>query len=280
MATSETTSPAADLTPFVPRVVVEWLREAPDARHRELEGTLAFVDISGFTAMSERLAELGKRGAEEVLVTMNRVFALLLDVGYASGGGLLKFGGDALLLFFNGPDHAGRACDAAYGMRRALTDLGPLETSAGPVTLKMHVGIHSDSYGFFLVGESHRELLVSGPGVTRTVQMEGGAEAGEILVSEETAATLPDELFGARRTAAACSSRRRRSAARSRPCRPSKAWTSAPACRSRFAGISRAARASRSTARRPSGSSTSAASTRCSPSRARKRRPPSWRSSS
>ena len=40
---------------------------------------------------------------------MNRVFALLLDVGYASGGGLLKFGGDALLLFFNGPDHAGRA---------------------------------------------------------------------------------------------------------------------------------------------------------------------------
>jgi len=197
MATSETTSPAVDLTPFVPRVVVEWLREAPEARHRELEGTLAFVDISGFTAMSERLAELGKRGAEEVLVTMNRVFALLLDVGYASGGGLLKFGGDALLLFFNGPDHAGRACDAAYGMRRALADLGPLETSAGPVTLRMHVGIHSDSYGFFLVGESHRELLVSGPGVTRTVQMEGGAEAGEILVSEETAATLPSELFGA-----------------------------------------------------------------------------------
>lgn len=197
MATSETTSPTVDLTPFVPRVVVEWLREAPEARHRELEGTLAFVDISGFTAMSERLAELGKRGAEEVLVTMNRVFALLLDVGYASGGGLLKFGGDALLLFFNGPDHAGRACDAAYGMRRALADLGPLQTSAGPVALRMHVGIHSDSYDFFLVGESHRELLVTGPGVTRTVEMEGGAEAGEILVSEETAATLPPELFGA-----------------------------------------------------------------------------------
>jgi class 3 adenylate cyclase len=60
----------------------------------------------------------------------------------------------------------------------------------------MHVGVHADAYDFFLVGESHRELLLTGPGVTRTVAMEAGAEAGEILVSEETAATLPAELFG------------------------------------------------------------------------------------
>ena len=60
----------------------------------------------------------------------------------------------------------------------------------------MHVGVHSDTFDFFLVGEVHRELLLTGPGVTRTVEMEAGAEAGEILVSEETAATLPDRLFG------------------------------------------------------------------------------------
>ena len=60
----------------------------------------------------------------------------------------------------------------------------------------MHVGIHADTYDFFLVGESHRELLLTGPGVTRTVAMESGAEAGEILVSEETAALLPDEVLG------------------------------------------------------------------------------------
>ena len=48
---------------------------------------------------------------------MNRTFERLLDVAYAFGGGLLKFGGDALLLFFTGEDHAARACDAAYGMR-------------------------------------------------------------------------------------------------------------------------------------------------------------------
>ncbi|MGZ4307753.1 MAG: AAA family ATPase [Gaiellaceae bacterium] len=195
-AVPETSSSSVDLTPFVPRVVVDWLREAPEARHRRIEGSLAFVDISGFTAMSERLAQEGKRGAEEVVEVMNGVFARLLDVAYALGGGLLKFGGDALLLFFSGDEHAARACEAAFGMRAALHDLGPRQTSAGPVTLKMHVGVHSDAYDFFLVGESHRELLLTGHGVTRTVAMESGSEAGEILVSAETAATLPPELFG------------------------------------------------------------------------------------
>ena len=99
-AASPTTPSSVDLTPYLPRVVVDWLRVAPEARRRELEGTLAFVDISGFTAMSERLAQKGKLGAEEVTEVMNRTFSRLLDVAYAGGGGLLKFGGDALLLFF------------------------------------------------------------------------------------------------------------------------------------------------------------------------------------
>jgi len=195
-AVPETSSSFVDLTPFVPRVVVDWLRVDPEARHRRLEGTLAFVDISGFTALNERLAQKGKLGAEEVTAVMNRTFERLLDVAYAFGGGLLKFGGDALLLFFTGDDHAARACDAAYGMRTALRELGQPQTSVGRVELKMHVGIHADTYDFFLVGESHRELLLTGPGVTRTVEMESGAEAGEILVSEETAATLPEEILG------------------------------------------------------------------------------------
>src|SRR6266480_3581218 len=194
MAVPETATPV-DFAPFVPRVVLDWLRESPHVHRRELEGTLAFVDISGFTAMSERLAQLGKLGAEEVTEVMNFVFARLLDVAYAHGGGLLKFGGDALLLFFSGEDHATHACDAAFGMRKALRELGLPQTSVGPVTLKMHVGIHSGSFDFFLVGESHRELLLAGSGVTTTVEMEGGAEAGEILVSEPTAAVLPARLF-------------------------------------------------------------------------------------
>ena len=92
----------------------------PGAPWREVEGTLAFVDISGFTAMSERLAKLGKAGAEEVTDVMNATFSALLEIAYAYGGGLLKFGGDALLLLFAGDEHARarrprRLRDAAHG---------------------------------------------------------------------------------------------------------------------------------------------------------------------
>jgi class 3 adenylate cyclase/tetratricopeptide (TPR) repeat protein len=197
IASPETSAaPRTDLTPYVPRVVIDWLRAEPGARWRELEGTLAFVDLSGFTAMSERLAKLGKAGAEEVSEVMNATFARLLDVAYAGGGGLLKFGGDALLLFFDGDDHAARAAGSAYGMRSALNQIGRLRTSAGTVVLRMHVGLHSGPFHFFLVGSSHRELLIAGPGVSETVAMEEGAEAGEILLSAGAATAVPAGLLG------------------------------------------------------------------------------------
>jgi len=187
---------AAALVPFVPRLTLEWLRDHPERRWLEVDGTLAFVDISGFTAMSERLSALGKAGAEEVTDVMNATFAALLDVAYAEGGGLLKFGGDALLLLYDGEDHARRAARAAFEMRRTLRTIGRPRTSAGAVQLRMHVGMHSGRLHFFLVGEAHRELLVTGPGATRTVEMEAASEAGEILVSPETAARVEQAAIG------------------------------------------------------------------------------------
>jgi class 3 adenylate cyclase/tetratricopeptide (TPR) repeat protein len=60
----------------------------------------------------------------------------------------------------------------------------------------MHVGIHSGALQFFLVGDSHRELLVAGPGATRTAEMEAASEAGDILVSPETAKLLEVRSLG------------------------------------------------------------------------------------
>ena len=184
------------IVPYVPRLTIEWLRDEPERKWRELDGTLAFVDISGFTAMSERLARLGKAGAEEVTEVMNGVFAALLEDAYAYGGGLLKFGGDALLLLYEGSEHAARAARSAHDMRRTLRRIGRPKTAAGAVTLRMHVGIHSGPLHFFLVGHSHRELLIAGPTATRTVEMEAASEAGDILVSPETAAQLDPQSLG------------------------------------------------------------------------------------
>jgi len=186
----------SDLVPFIPRLTLEWLRDSPERRWLEFEGTLAFIDISGFTAMSERLSSQGRAGAEEVTDVMNATFEALLDIAYAEGGGLLKFGGDALLLLYDDEDHAPRAARAAFEMRRTLRAIGRPRTSVGAVQLKMHAGLHTGRFQFFLVGESHRELLVAGPAASRTVEMEAASEAGEILLSPETAQLLHADTLG------------------------------------------------------------------------------------
>jgi class 3 adenylate cyclase/tetratricopeptide (TPR) repeat protein len=193
---SETRAAASDLVSFVPRLTIEWLRASPELRWLEVEGTVAFVDISGFTAMSEQLSSRGRAGAEEVTDVMNTTFSALLDEAYGLGGGLLKFGGDALLLLYEGDEHAARAARAAFEMRRTLRSIGRPRTSAGTVQLRMHAGLHTGVFQFFLVGESHRELLLTGPAATRTVEMEAASEAGEILVSPEMAAELDPSTLG------------------------------------------------------------------------------------
>ncbi len=191
--------PTDPLAPYVPRLVVDWLRTTPNQRHRVLEGSLAFVDISGFTKLTERLARGGKVGAEEMSDTLDATFAALLAVAYEDGAGLVKWGGDAVLLLFEGPNHAEHACRAAHRMRATMRQVGRLTTSAGQVTLRMSVGIHSGRFDFFLVGDPahHRELLISGPGATHTAEMEAVADAGQIGLSAATAALVDPRIVGA-----------------------------------------------------------------------------------
>jgi class 3 adenylate cyclase/tetratricopeptide (TPR) repeat protein len=190
-------APTRLLRPYLPRLLLQWLVESPGSRWRDVEGSIVFVDISGFTKMSERLARQGKAGAEEVTDVLGPVFARLLAVAYGNGGGLIKFGGDALLLLFTGTDHAGHAARSAYGMRRELREIGTIATSAGAVTLRMSVGVNSGVFQIFLVGDSHRELVITGPAASETVTMESTASAGEILISPSTAAALPADAVGA-----------------------------------------------------------------------------------
>ena len=184
------------LAPYLPRLTIDWVTTRRETRYREVEGTLAFVDISGFTKLSEGLARHGKVGAEELTATIDSCFVTLLDLAVAFGGRLLKFGGDALLLHFSGDAHEARACCAAIEMRRALRVVGRLTVLGQRVSLRMSVGVHTGLFHFFLVGESHRELVVTGPAASMTVSMENAAEAGEILISESTARALRPGVVG------------------------------------------------------------------------------------
>ena len=100
------------------------------------------------------------------------------------------------MLLYEGDDHASRAARAAFEMRRTLRAIGRPRTSLGAVQLKMHAGLHSGRFQFFLVGESHRELLICGPSASATVTMESASEAGEILLSAGAAALVGPAALG------------------------------------------------------------------------------------
>ena len=184
------------LSPYLPRLVVDWVAANPQLPYQQVQGTLVFVDVSGFTKLSERLATHGKVGGEELASTIDACFAPLLDLAYANGGRLLKFGGDALLVLFAGTEHEVRACRAAFEMRASLRVVGRLEVLGHRVNLRMSVGINSGRFDMFLVGGSHRELIVAGPAASSTVAMEAAAEAGEILLGEPTASALSASDLG------------------------------------------------------------------------------------
>ncbi|HTN24779.1 MAG TPA: adenylate/guanylate cyclase domain-containing protein [Solirubrobacteraceae bacterium] len=187
----------AALDAYVPRGVLRHLATVPDETFQAIAGTMLFLDLSGFTRLSERLQRVGREGAELMAEAINGCFRELLAVAYANGGSLVKFGGDALLLFFEDELHAQRACRSAIGMRRLLRTVGRLQAGPARVDLRMTVGIHSDVYHFFLVGDSHREYVVAGPAATAIVATEAVAASGQIVVSRATAEHLPARCLGA-----------------------------------------------------------------------------------
>lgn len=188
---------ASPLRPFVPALVRRWETCYAGRTWAQVDGTLVSADISGFTNLSERLAHLGREGAEELTSLVNGRFTAMIDVAAGAGGDVLKFGGDALLLLFTGHDHAVRAAAASLGMR-ATVDAPLASAFAGRVRLRMSVGLHAGTFCCFLVDGGHRELLVTGADVTATVRCEDQARAGDVLASHAAADLLPPRWLGGR----------------------------------------------------------------------------------
>ena len=191
-AIQEGPGPAA----YVPRLLPAWAATESGPGHRIIDGSLLLFDITGFTPLTERLARRGREGAEELSNLLDTVFSQLLMDAEAEGGDLLKWGGDALLLLFEGPDHGCRAARSALRMHRALAQTGRATTSIGRVKLRASAGVESGPVHLVLAGNPalHRELVLLGPTASNVTMLEHTARAGEVLVGEATAADLGPEL--------------------------------------------------------------------------------------
>ena len=196
------------------------LAQTPDARVMSVDATVVFADISGFTALSERLARLGREGAEELTHIIGGSLSTLLAVAYENGGSLLKLGGDALLLLFEHDGHAERACRAAVGMRSTLGEIGRLRTDAGTVTLRISQGVHSGTFHLFLVGGSHREQMLVGADASTVVRMEKAADAARCSSARRRPRASPLPASATRRAPGCCSPPRPTTSRSSSPCTP------------------------------------------------------------
>ena len=191
-ALPEGPSPAA----YVPRLLPAWAAAEQGPAHRVIDGSLLLFDITGFTPLTERLARRGREGAEELSNLLDAVFSQLLMDAEDEGADLLKWGGDALLLLFDGPDHGRRAARAGLRMHRALAQIGRAKTSIGRVKLRASAGVETGQVHLILAGNPalRRELVLLGPTATAVTMLEHSAGIGEVLVGDATAAYLGPDL--------------------------------------------------------------------------------------
>jgi class 3 adenylate cyclase/tetratricopeptide (TPR) repeat protein len=171
---------------YLPRHLIqaELAPGAPPIGATFLQGALLFADISGFTALSERLSALGQEGAEQITSLVNSYFDAMLQVLFSYGGDLLKFGGDALLAFF--PEPGGgctNAVRAALAMREAMQAFRQVKTAWGTFALRMKIGLHCGSIVAARVGTAEKGFVVTGPEVNVTARVEGLAKPGQVLAT-------------------------------------------------------------------------------------------------
>ena len=160
----------------------------------EVDGTMVMADLSGFTALSEKLAGLGDEGAERLTSIIDSFFERMLKTAAYHGGDTLTFGGDAILLLFDGLEHATRAVVAAREMLKQVLRAAAVDAGNGKVKIGMSVGAHSDHFLLAGVGlpEERANLLVLGRPAELTALAEAQAERGELAVSTPT----KDRLLG------------------------------------------------------------------------------------
>jgi class 3 adenylate cyclase/tetratricopeptide (TPR) repeat protein len=163
-----------------------------------MEGSVLFADISGFTALLEKLAaQLGPTEAADQLTTqINLVFAALIDQVEQFQGVVVSFGGDALSCWFH-LDNGRRATACALAMQAAMAKFTQIELADGTVvTLALKVGLTSGTV---------RRLAVGDPAIQRLDVMAGAAmlelgavlqdlERGEIRVGSGALQQIEEEL--------------------------------------------------------------------------------------
>jgi len=175
---------------YVSRSVVEIITAHPERLQlggEEVEVTVLFSDLAGFTSLSERLTP------PALIQLLNEYFHTMTEIIMARQGTVDKYIGDAIMAFWGAPvdlpDHARQACRAALAMRRALEPLQHDWQGRGLPLLQARLGLHTGPAVVGNVGSRERfNYTVMGDAVNLASRLEGVNKVygTEILVSDAT----------------------------------------------------------------------------------------------
>ena len=187
------------LASYVPKLIQNRVIDNPSPIEspvaEELQAAILFADISGFTLLTERMAEKGPTGVETLARILNEYFGQLIDIIHDYGGDVVKFAGDAIIAVWPVvPDVAisetisradqwqwtMRAAECALEVRKRLTNYKAedanlylkMAVSLGKINT-VHVGGEFNRWEFLITGTPLVEL-----GIANTI-----AQAGEILIT-------------------------------------------------------------------------------------------------
>jgi adenylate cyclase len=183
---------------FVPESVVDQVLARTDDDLRlggaELEGTILFSDIRGFTTFSE------SNPADQVLEILNHYLSGMTESILANGGTITTYIGDGIMALFGGPipqgDHADRALAAAREMLEVkLPEFNAWLSERGIEPFRMGIGLNSGSVMAGNVGSERRlEYTAIGDTVNTAARLEGMTKGTphQLFIADSTRAGLAD----------------------------------------------------------------------------------------
>ncbi len=156
---------------------------------QKIFATVMLADISGFTALSEKL------DPEDVTRVMNGCFAKLESIVFAHGGVIEGFLGDCVKAIFGitpSSNPTRLAVRAALEIRDAVADYN--REAELPSPLGIHIGVNSGSIVTIPSGYADGSLAAIGDAVRLVNALEDHSVRGEIFVGPETYERTRDEF--------------------------------------------------------------------------------------
>jgi class 3 adenylate cyclase/FixJ family two-component response regulator len=165
-------------------------------RQEEMEATILFSDIRGFTTLAEDLP------APEVARIIGRHLSAMAEVVLAHGGTIDKFSGDAVMAVFGAPDpipdHAERALMCALDMQARQRELNGEGLAEGLPDLGVGIGVNTGTVIAGVVGGGGRlEYTVVGDAVNVAQRVQSEAAGGEVLATATTIGAASEDRIQA-----------------------------------------------------------------------------------